>query len=316
MIEVTKKKTDVPKELQEIIEVKEETDPDLQEFANKYNVILLAFIGSYVPRRYTPSSAIRATMTIVDEFGIEEALTVLCKKVGNLNKRKVYLLVNSIGGTLSSAYKTAKAVRDTFNDITVFVPHYALSGGTLLALTGNRIRMGMMSQLSPLDVQVNHKDEQVSVNSLLRVQKKLDDVFSITKVEDLPYPYKHMVECLDPIIIEEWSGVQNEGMFYLREILKKSGYSKEAINKISNSLVFTFPTHSFVLQYDHIKQMGIKVEPHSMDIIAWNKMRSWLSRYMTEAKDTHFIRYVIPKSNGKKSALTRKRKVKTNLKRK
>src|SRR3989442_13403659 len=103
-----------------MIEVKEETDQELQDFANKSNVLLLAFIGSYVPRRYSPSSAGRATMTIVDEFGIEEALTDLCKKVKHLNKRKVYLLVNSIGGSLSSAYRTAKALRDAFSDITVF----------------------------------------------------------------------------------------------------------------------------------------------------------------------------------------------------
>jgi ClpP class serine protease len=192
-------KSDVPKELKQIIEVKEETDQDLQDFANKNNVLMLAFIGSYIPRMYTPTSSGRATMTIVDEFGIEEALTDLCKKVKNLNKRKVFLLVNSIGGSLSSAYKTAKAVREAFSDITVFVPHYALSGGTLLALTGNRIRMGMMSQLSPLDVQIDHNDIQVSVNSLFRVQKKLDDVFATQGVDEVPYPYKHMVDCLDPI---------------------------------------------------------------------------------------------------------------------
>lgn len=62
---------------------------------------------------------------------------------------------------LSSAYKTAITIRDAFNDITVFVSHYALSGGTLLALAGNRIKMGIMSQLSGLDVQTQYKGQNM-----------------------------------------------------------------------------------------------------------------------------------------------------------
>jgi hypothetical protein len=85
-------------------------------------------------------------------------------------------------------------------------------------------------------------------------------------------------------------------MFYLREILKKSGYSRQEIQQISDSLVFSYPTHSFVLQYDQVKQLGIKAEPDNIDIVAWKKMRSWLAKYMTQAADTHFIRYIIPKT--------------------
>ena len=300
------------KEIRRIVEVSEERDEGLQEFANKNDVILLAFIGSYVPRKYTPTSSALATMSIIDEFGIEEVITDLCKKAQCAKNRKVYLLVNSMGGSLSSAYKTAKALRDAFKDITVFVPHYALSGGTLMALAGNRIRMGVMSQLSPLDVQVNYEDTTVSVNSLLRSCAKLDNVFATQSEDDVPYTYKHMVDGLDPIIIEEWTGVQEEGKFYLKEILKKSGYSKEDIEKITASLVFSFPTHSFVLQYDQVKDMGIKVEPDTKDLVAWKKMREWLLKYMAEATDRHFIRYVIPQGKEKKVKI--KTKPSTNKK--
>ena len=153
-----------------MINAEEEADDELQEFANKRNVVLLAFIGSYVARRYNPATSAMATMNIIDEFGVETILTDLKKKIPSLKDKKAFLLVNSTGGNVSSAYKTAKAIRESFKDITVFVPHYALSGGTMLALIGNRIRMGMMSQLSPLDVQLYYNNQQVSVNSLFRAK--------------------------------------------------------------------------------------------------------------------------------------------------
>jgi ClpP class serine protease len=156
-------KSDVPKEIESIINAKEETDDaDLQTFADHNDVILIAFIGSYYARRYNPSTSAMASMNIKDEFGIEKILTEIKEKLPECHNKTVYLLVNSTGGNLSSAYKTARAIRDLFRDITVFVPHFALSGGTLLALIGNRIRMGMMSQLSPLDVQVFYNGQTVS----------------------------------------------------------------------------------------------------------------------------------------------------------
>ena len=76
---------------------------------NKHDIILLAFIGSYVPLRYNPASSVRATMNIRDEFGIETVLADLKKKIPTLKNKKVFLLVNSIGGSVSSAYKTARS---------------------------------------------------------------------------------------------------------------------------------------------------------------------------------------------------------------
>ena len=297
-----------PKEINLMIDAEEEIDDDLQKFANEHSVVLLAFIGSYVPRRYNPATSAMASMNIVDEFGIETILTDLKKRIPALKNKKAYLLVNSTGGNVSSAYKTSRAIRESFDDITVFVPHYALSGGTMLALIGNRIRMGMMSQLSPLDVQLFYNGQQVSVNSLFRAKQNLDEEFQTKKPEEIPYPDKHMVESLDPIILQEWGGIQKEGINYLREILTKSKYSKEEIKKLIDDLVFKFPTHGYVIHYEYAKKLGMKVEPSETDSEAWNKMRQWLSKYVVQQTDRHFIRYVIPKTKKRKS----KRKAKVN----
>lgn len=147
---------DKPNETNRVTDVCEEDDPNLQKFADENGVVLLAFVGSYVPRRYGPTEFGWSSMSVADEFSIEEALTTIIDKHPN-KPRKLYLLVNTPGGLVASSLKIALAIRRCFDDIIVFVPHIAASGGTMLALTGNRIRMGMMSQLNPVDVQVSYK---------------------------------------------------------------------------------------------------------------------------------------------------------------
>ena len=168
-------KNDIPHGLKKFINTNIENDERLQELCNEKNVVLLAFIGSYVPRKYNPVSSGSATINIADEFGMEETLKHIQQSISKTNTKKAYLLINSLGGELSSSFKIAQAIRDVFEDITVFVPHIAASGGTLLALTGNRIRMGIMSQLSPVDPQRLYLNYGwVSVNSIARAKKRLD----------------------------------------------------------------------------------------------------------------------------------------------
>jgi hypothetical protein len=134
-----------------------------------------------------------------------------------------------------------------------------------------------------------------SLNSMFKAQNRLDNIFKTLRPEELPYTYQAQTEFLDPIIIEEWGGIQLEGSIYLKEILMKSGYD-EKIERLVTALMFEFPTHGFVIHYDHAKELGIKVEKHDIDIEAWNKMRFWLSKYITQQTDRHFIRYIVPKT--------------------
>ncbi len=153
----------------------ENLDKVLQGIANKEQAVLLGFVNSYVPKRYDPIRFGHAQIGLVEEFIVEDTLEEISKKT---NIKKVFFLINSFGGGLPSSYKIAKAIRNAFNDITVFVPHIAVSGGTLLALTGDKIVMGTMSQLGGLDPQVMYKGQKVSVNSMFAAKRILDGLAS------------------------------------------------------------------------------------------------------------------------------------------
>ena len=287
--------TDVrPSGIKRITNVEMETDPMMQKFADKRKTVLLAFVGSYVPRRYGPLQFAGSTMSIRDEFSIEEALTQISKSCERKG-RKLYLLVNSPGGALSSAFKISMAIRRSFDDITVFVPHMAASGGVMLALTGNRIRMGIMSQLSPVDVQVWYKDSYVSANSMLAAKTNLDKHLSMKSIDELPYTERHLVESLDPVILEEFTRSVLLGKTYLETILKEVGYDEAKRMGIIQKLIFDLPAHEFVIHADLAKQMDIVVEDSKTDAEEWDMMRNWFARYIDEAEDRHFVRFLVPK---------------------
>ena len=64
------------------------------------------------------------------------------------------LVLHTPGGLVLAALQIAKAVREHKGKVTVFVPHYAMSGGTLIALAADEIVMCQHSVLGPIDPQL------------------------------------------------------------------------------------------------------------------------------------------------------------------
>jgi ClpP class serine protease len=86
------------------------------------------------------------------------------------------LVLHTPGGLVLAALQIAHAVRTHKAKVTVFVPHYAMSGGTLIAMAADEIVMCEHSVLGPIDPQLG----QSPAVSLLKVieQKpiaKIDD---------------------------------------------------------------------------------------------------------------------------------------------
>ena len=75
------------------------------------------------------------------------------------------LVLHTPGGLVLAALQIAKAVRDHKAKVTVFVPHYAMSGGTLIALAADEIVMCTHSVLGPIDPQLG----QSPAASLIKV---------------------------------------------------------------------------------------------------------------------------------------------------
>jgi ClpP class serine protease len=88
----------------------------------------------------------------------------------------VDIVLHTPGGLVLAALQIARAIRNHKAKVTVFVPHYAMSGGTLIALAADEIVMSPYSVLGPIDPQL----EQSPAASLIKVTeqkpvKEIDD---------------------------------------------------------------------------------------------------------------------------------------------
>jgi len=276
--------------MRRLVNVQEESDAELQKLANEHDAALLAFVGSYL----SPSPKY-AQISMVDEFGVEEVLGHIAGRYRRpRTKRRLYLLVNTVGGSLASSFTIAMAIRRTFGDITVFVPHIAASGGTLMALVGDTIRMGPMSQLGPLDPQVPYGGSYVSANSMLAAQFDLERRLAGKSMQDISLVERQLLESLDGVLMEEHARALDAGEAYLNRVLRMAGYEDSERDSLCEWMLFRLPSHDFVIQADLAKYIGIKVASANVNLREWGMMRDWLSKYIDKADSRHYIRYVVP----------------------
>jgi ClpP class serine protease len=65
------------------------------------------------------------------------------------------IVLHTPGGLVLAAVQIARAISDRKGKVTVFVPHYAMSGGTLIALAADEIIMSSHAALGPVDPQLD-----------------------------------------------------------------------------------------------------------------------------------------------------------------
>ena len=86
------------------------------------------------------------------------------------------LILHTPGGLVLASSQIARAIARHAGKVTVFVPHYAMSGGTLIALAADEIVMSRHAVLGPVDPQLG----QYPAASILRaVERK-----PVAEVED------------------------------------------------------------------------------------------------------------------------------------
>jgi len=91
------------------------------------------------------------------------------------------IILHTPGGLVLAALQIAWAIREHKGNVTVFVPHYAMSGGTLIALSADEIVMSKHAVLGPIDPQLGESPAA----SLLKVveQKPISEIDDETLIK-------------------------------------------------------------------------------------------------------------------------------------
>ena len=118
--------------------------------------------------------------SVARQIDLEDAQTIIAAIKETPRDMPIDLILHTPGGLVLAAMQIARAVEAHPAKVTVYVPVYAMSGGTLIALAADEIAMGEFSVLGPIDPQI----AGLPAASIAKVPKikPVEHVFDLTLV--------------------------------------------------------------------------------------------------------------------------------------
>ena len=111
---------------------------------------------------------------------LEDAQTIIAAIKETPPERPIDIVLHTPGGLVLAAMQIARAVEAHPAKVTVYVPVYAMSGGTLIALAADEVVLGEFSMLGPIDPQIAGLPAASIVRA--RDSKPIEHVFDLTLV--------------------------------------------------------------------------------------------------------------------------------------
>ena len=102
---------------------------------------------------------------LMRHIDIDDAQTVLRAIRSTPPGKRIEIILHTPGGLVLAASQMAKALHDHDGEVVAVVPHYAMSGGTLIALAADEIVLDRHTALGPVDPQLG----QYPARSLVEV---------------------------------------------------------------------------------------------------------------------------------------------------
>lgn len=150
------------------------------------------------------------------------------------------IILHTPGGLVLASQQIACALCDHKARVTAFVPHYAMSGGTLIALAADEIVMDKHAVLGPVDPQVG----QFPAASILKVleQKPLSEVDDQTL-----------------ILADVSRKALQQALALVKEVLMANGMDAERAHALADQLTQGYYTHDYPISADRLQSMGLNV---------------------------------------------------------
>ncbi|WP_048092720.1 SDH family Clp fold serine proteinase [Geoglobus acetivorans] len=153
--------------------------------------------------------------------------------------KPIDLIIHTPGGLVLAATQIARAIHEHPAKTTVIVPHYAMSGGTLIALAADEIIMDPHAVLGPVDPQLMN----YPAPSILKVLEKKD-------VKDIDDQTVIMADIAEKAI--------NQVRDLVFSLLKDKVGDKKA-EEIARILTEGKWTHDYPLTYRVVEEFGLNV---------------------------------------------------------
>jgi ClpP class serine protease len=149
------------------------------------------------------------------------------------------LVLHTPGGLVLAATQIARAIFKHKGKVTVFVPHYAMSGGTLLALAADEIVMCEHAVLGPVDPQLG---EYPAASILKAAHQK-----PIAEVDD------------KTLILADQAEKAIAQMRHEVSELLADKHARENAEEIAKLLTSGTWTHDYPITYERAQTLGLRV---------------------------------------------------------
>lgn len=154
------------------------------------------------------------------------------------------LILHTPGGLVLATEQIARALVRHRAKVTVFIPHYAMSGGTMLAMAADEIVMDENAVLGPVDPQLGN----MPAASLLKV---LEDK-PISEIDD-----QTLVTA--DIARKALRQVQRFVRHLLEDDVPKQKISPENVDRIIEALTTGQVTHDYPIVIEEAKELGLPI---------------------------------------------------------
>jgi ClpP class serine protease len=177
----------------------------------------------------------------IDIEDSEAVLRAIRSTPGNV---PIMLILHTPGGLVLAASQIARALKSHPSRKVAVVPHYAMSGGTLVALAADEIIMDPNAALGPLDPQLGTPNGMyVPAPSILRAveakgRERADD---------------------ETLIMAD---VAEKSLRQMRELvveLLRDRMGEDGAAKVADALVSGRYTHDYPLTVEQLRELGLKV---------------------------------------------------------
>ena len=197
----------------------------------------------------------------------------IAKKEQLKESRKISLFLYTRGGDMVAPLKIVKLIRSYCDEFEVLVPYRCHSAGTLIALGADKIVMGKLGELSPVDPATMHPyNSQNPLNPQQKLEIRVEDLNSYfllaqemakVKEDQMNEVFKNLVEKIHPLSLGNAYRAFRMGKMIaekLLEMAKERKLSKEEIKKIVEEVTSKICIHGYPITRDEAESLGLPIE--------------------------------------------------------
>lgn len=168
-------------------------------------------------------------------------------------KKDILLVLYSFGGRIASAYLISKLCREfAAKKFLVAVPRQAKSAATLICCGADEIHMGSLSELGPIDPQINGLPALGLKNTIKQIAETSSQYPSSNSLFA-----EYLAKTIKPIDLGYFDRIVESASQYAQRLLGKrcQKLSPDKIKKLADRLVYDYNDHGFVIDKGEAKEI-------------------------------------------------------------